>query len=99
LKEELLRGYRRIFVAVEGGRTVSMAMTTVERKRAAMIVSVCTLAEYRGRGYAPALMTALCRELEAEGKAALLFYSNPVAGRIYETLGFEDIGRWCFASF
>jgi predicted GNAT family acetyltransferase len=99
LREELRRGFRRIFIAAEDGQTVSMAMTAVERRQAAMIVSVCTLAEYRGRGYAPALMTALCRELEAEGKTVLLFYNNPVAGRIYSALGFEDIGRWCFASF
>lgn len=99
LREELAMGCRRIFVAREDGQTVSMAMTTVERKGAAMIVSVCTLAEYRGRGYAPALMTALCKELEEEGKTALLFYNNPVAGRIYSSLGFADIGRWCFASF
>lgn len=99
MKEELSKGCRRIFVAGEDGQTVSMAMTTVERRQAAMIVGVCTLAEYRGRGFAPALMTALCEELAAEGKAALLFYNNPVAGRIYEALGFEDIGRWCFASF
>jgi predicted GNAT family acetyltransferase len=99
LKEELRKGCRRIFVARENGQTVSMVMTTVERRCAAMIVSVCTLAEYRGRGYAPALMTALCGELESEGKTALLFYNNPVAGRIYASLGFEDIGRWLFASF
>jgi predicted GNAT family acetyltransferase len=99
MKEELQKGCRRIFIAEADGQTVSMAMTTVERKQAAMIVSVCTLAEYRGRGFAPTLMTALCEELAVEGKTALLFYSNPVAGRIYEALGFEDIGRWCFASF
>jgi predicted GNAT family acetyltransferase len=99
LREELEKGCRRIFIAREGGKTVSMAMTTVERRNAAMIVSVCTLAEYRGRGYAPTLMTALCRELEEEGKSSLLFYNNPVAGKIYRALGFEDIGRWCFASF
>jgi len=99
LQEELRRGCRRIFIALADGLTVSMAMTTVERKQAAMIVSVCTRKEYRGRGYAPALMTALCKELETEGKTALLFYNNPVAGRVYQALGFEDIGRWCFASF
>jgi predicted GNAT family acetyltransferase len=99
LRDELKIGCKRIFIAKDGGRTVAMAMTTVERGRAAMIVSVCTLAEYRGRGYASSIMTALCRSLDAEGKTAILFYNNPAAGRIYSALGFEDIGRWCFASF
>lgn len=99
LREELKMGCKRIYIAVEDGLAVSMAMTTVERGHAAMIVSVCTREEYRGRGYAGSLMTALCGELAREGKTAILFYSNPVAGRIYSALGFEDIGRWCFASF
>lgn len=99
LRDELRMGCKRIFIAVDGGVAVSMSMTTVERQKYAMIVSVCTRCEYRGRGYAGALMTALCEELEQEGKTAVLFYSNPVAGRIYRSLGFEDIGRWCFATF
>jgi predicted GNAT family acetyltransferase len=99
LRDELKLGCKRIVIAMEGGRVVAMVMTTVERKQAAMIVSVCTREECRGKGYAPALMTELCRQLESEGKTAILFYSNPVAGRIYSSLGFEDIGRWCFASF
>ena len=99
LREELQMGCRRILLATEGGRAVAMAMTSVERKQAAMIVSVCTHPDWRGRGYAGALMTALCDELGKEGKTALLFYKNPVAGRIYQSLGFRDIGRWCYASF
>jgi uncharacterized protein len=99
LREEMMLGCKRIVIAVEGDKAVSMVMTTVERKQAAMIVSVCTREEYRGQGYAAALMTALCRELAAEGKTAILFYSNPVAGRVYSALGFQDIGRWSFATF
>lgn len=99
LKDELKIGCKRVLVAMEGDRAVSMVMTTVERKNAAMIVSVCTREECRGQGFAGALMSQLCRELEGEGKTGVLFYSNPVAGRIYTSLGFEDIGRWCFATF
>ncbi len=99
VRDEMRMGCKRVFLAMEGDQAVSMAMTTVERSKYAMVVSVCTRAEYRGRGYAGALMTALCEELEQEGKTAVLFYSNPVAGRIYASLGFEEIGRWCFATF
>ena len=99
VRDEMGMGCKRVFLAMEGDQAVSMAMTTVERSKFAMVVSVCTRAEYRGRGYAGALMTALCEELEQEGKTAVLFYSNPVAGRIYRALGFEEIGRWSFATF
>ena len=99
LRDELLMGCKRIYIGMEDNHAVSMAMTTVERRGAAMIVSVCTQREYRGRGHARALMSVLCGELAREGKTAVLFYNNPVAGRLYESLGFQDIGRWCFASF
>lgn len=99
LREELALGCKRILVAMAGGMPIAMAMTTVERQRYAMIVSVCTHRDYRGRGIAGAVMTELCRELAAEGKTALLFYNNPVAGRLYARLGFREMGRWCYAHF
>ncbi len=99
MREELALGCKRILIAVAGGQVVSMAMTTVERRRWAMIVSVCTHRDWRGRGIAGAVMTTLCRQLADEGKTALLFYKNPVAGRLYARLGFQERGRWCYAYF
>lgn len=81
----------------EQGRIVSVAMTIVETKEAAMIGSVFTPERYRGRGYASFAMSALCEELFAEGKEPCLFYDNPSAGVIYRRLGFQDLGMFKMA--
>ena len=47
----------------------------------------------RGRGYASAVVSALCRDNFAAGRQFLcLFYDNPAAGRIYHRIGFRDVG-------
>ena len=98
LREDVLRGCKRIALVQQGDAVAAMAMTA-ERAASGMIVSVCTAQAWRGRGYAGQVTAALCEDLARDGKQALLFFCNPVAGRIYAALGFEDIGRWCMASF
>jgi len=85
----------RTFYIREGNRIVSLASTTAENSSSAMIIGVCTLKEYRNRGYATACITALCNELLEEGKSLCLFYDNPDAGGIYQRIGFREIGMWC----
>ena len=48
----------------------------------------------RGRGYAAAVVSYLSLYLQQRGKLPVLFYENPVAGRVYRRLGFEEVGRW-----
>jgi len=79
------------------GRPVSAASSAAETKSMAMVVGVGTLKEYRKRGYASLCVSALCRPLLEEEKAAYLFYDNPDAGRIYRRLGFREIGKWLSA--
>ena len=88
---------RKIVVTEDGGRIVSVTMTTVEMTVAAMIGGVFTPEPWRNRGYASAAMTRLCTELISESKQPCLFYDNPAAGAIYRRLGFEDIGPWNMA--
>ena len=88
----LARG--RIFLAEEGGKIVSAAMTTTETPDMAMIGGVFTPPRLRNRGCATACMAALCRELLQEGIQPCLFYDNPRAGSICRRLGFRDIGTW-----
>ncbi len=85
----------RTFYIREGNRIVSSASTTAENSSSAMIIGVCTLKEYRNRGYATACITALCNELLEEGKSLCLFYDNADAGGIYQRIGFREIGMWC----
>lgn len=76
------------------GQIVASASTTAENSLSAMIIAVSTRDEYRNRGLASSCMTALCRQLLAEGRILCLFYHNPAAGSIYKRLGFEDISMW-----
>nr|WP_205093108.1 GNAT family N-acetyltransferase [Thalassobacillus pellis] len=99
MERGMKKGVARTFFIDQGGRIVSAASTTAENSLSAMVVGVCTLPEYKRKGYASACMIKLCRELLNEGKALCLFYDNPDAGNIYKRLGFEDIGMWMMHTF
>lgn len=75
-------------------RVVSAALLNVEGSSAALIGGVYTLPGYRCRGYAGACTAALSLEVQSEGKVPILFYENPAAGKIYRSLGFEEIDSW-----
>jgi predicted GNAT family acetyltransferase len=77
------------------GALVSCAQATAENSKSAMVVGVATRADVRGRGFASAVVSSLCRESFRKGKAFLcLFYDNPAAGRIYNRIGFEPFGKY-----
>jgi len=92
--ESMKAGISRTYFMESGGRAISSASTAAENSMSAMVVGVCTLPEFRQKGYATLIMNALCREVLQEGKTLCLFYDNPSAGRIYHQIGFTDIGRW-----
>ena len=73
---------------------VSSAETGAENASSAMVMAVATDNNFRGHGYATAVVSQLCRVLLDEGKSLCLFYDNPKAGKIYGRLGFENIGMW-----
>jgi len=85
------RGYH---IKNENNEIVSSVETAAENVSSAMVVAVSTDPEYRGHGYATAVVSRLCRDLLSEGKSLCLFYDNPKAGKIYERLGFQGIGIW-----
>ncbi|MCC2686615.1 MAG: hypothetical protein K0R75_3514 [Paenibacillaceae bacterium] len=93
-RRTLTSGSGRSFIVRANGKVVSIASTTAENSRSAMIVGVCTHPEFRRQGLATACLQALCRELQREGKSLCLFYDNPQAGSIYRRLGFRDLGMW-----
>ncbi len=59
----------------------------------ARIGYVCTLPAYRNRGYASQLVSALSRDMLAQDVTCTLGYSNPAAGRIYNNIGYTEIGQ------
>lgn len=77
------------------GTLVSCAQTGAENSMCAMVVGVATRPDVRGRGYASAVVSRLCTASFHGGKKFLcLFYDNPVAGRIYNRIGFEPFGEY-----
>jgi predicted GNAT family acetyltransferase len=54
------------------------------------VSAVCTHPDFRGRGYAPALMSTVMEHIFAQGKTPILhsFSSNAAAIAVYQGLGF-----------
>ena len=95
MKDEMAQGSKVTVGGFLNGRLVAVASTSAENSESAMVVGVATVKEHRGKGYASAVMTALCQDCFERGKKFIcLFYDNPVAGRIYNRIGFREIGEY-----
>lgn len=95
MEEEMAQGSKAAVGAFLNGRMISTASTSAENSESAMVVGVATAKEFRGKGYASAVVSALCKDCFARGKSYIcLFYSNPVAGRIYNRIGFQELGEY-----
>ncbi|AKI97985.1 GNAT family N-acetyltransferase [Kosmotoga pacifica] len=92
-------GTTRRYILEKDGKIVSTAASTAETSDLAMIIGVATHKDYRNRGFASKVMSKLCSDLLAEGKTPCLFYDNPKAGKIYNRLGFREIGKWKMLRF
>jgi len=90
----------RVFVVEEPGigsqpsEIVSCALLNMESAGAGLIGGVFTSPTARGKGYAAACTAALSLDLQDSGKLPCLYYENPVAGRVYHRLGYQEIGQW-----
>lgn len=95
MRENLQSGAARVyFVADQNGDLLTVAQTTAENSRSAMIVGVATRPGYRGQGLMSKCLSRLCHDLLSEGKTLCLFYDNPKAGSVYHRLGFVSMDKW-----
>ena len=95
MAEEMAQGGKAAVGGFLDGRLITTASTSAENSESAMVVGVATAIDYRGKGYASAVVSALCRDCFERGKKYLcLFYDNPVAGRIYNRIGFKELGQY-----
>ncbi|HSQ87244.1 GNAT family N-acetyltransferase [Romboutsia sp.] len=85
---------RAYYIENDKGEMVSIAQTTAENSKSAMVVGVATKVGYRENGYMSKCLSRLCNDVLKEGKTLCLFYDNPKAGKIYHKIGFKEIGRW-----
>ncbi|PZC52055.1 MULTISPECIES: GNAT family N-acetyltransferase [unclassified Mesotoga] len=86
-------GSTRRYIIEDQGKILATAASTSESSDMAMIIGVATGKDFRGRGLASAVVSRLCEDLLAEGRTPCLLYDNPEAGRIYNRLGFREIGK------
>tara|TARA_B100000809_G_scaffold220152_1_gene227746 strand:- start:2815 stop:3294 length:480 start_codon:yes stop_codon:yes gene_type:complete len=66
------------------------------------INAVYTPAALRGRGYASACVTALCREILDSGRSFCTLFAdvgNPTANGIYQRIGFQPLGEFVELDF
>lgn len=90
------------FVTEEDGTIVATATAGVRSHHYAQIVGVITDARYRRRGFAAGCLSALCAERFAEGKEAVLLFTeakNTAAQALYAKLGFTVIGDFLLAEY
>lgn len=85
---------RIYFIEDSNGQLLTVAQTTAENSKSAMVVGVATRKEYRGRGLMSQCLSKLCHDVLLEGKTLCLFYDNPKAGNVYHKIGFQAIDRW-----
>lgn len=78
------------YLLKEDDTVASIATVTALTEDAAMIIGVGTLESFRQKGYAKKCVQTLCNDMMKENRKTVLFYTNPVAGKMYHQLGFVD---------
>ena len=77
-------------IRASDGRLVAMAGERLQSTAFAEISAVCTLPEFRGRGYARALVTFIAAQILAAGKTPFLHVkSENDAKVVYQKIGFR----------
>ncbi|MBI1294089.1 GNAT family N-acetyltransferase [bacterium] len=84
----------RIWIAEVDRVLVSAALTNAETADQAMIGGVFTKPDARGQGLSQAVVSALCADLLTAHRKPVLYWANPIAGAVYDKLGFRAIGEW-----
>lgn len=93
-RSDLERGLSRCYYINQNNQMVATASTALENDHSAMISAVGTHPNFTGQGLATICLAQLMRDVLSEGKSLYLFYDNPIAGKLYDKLGYQHVGRW-----
>lgn len=93
VSHRLRHGCMRAKIIHMDEKPIACALTVAETAQAAVIGGVVCQAEYRGRGYAGAVLRALCASLQHEDKCAFLFTGNEMVP-FYRKQGFVQTEAW-----
>jgi len=86
-------GGRTYGILDENGVVIASASSTAESSYCAMVTNVCTSPACRNQGLAGIVMTKLIEELKKDCiENICLYYDNPLAGRVYKKIGFQEVG-------
>lgn len=91
MKEKLATGRGRALGLFKGGVLISVAQTDYETDEEAVIVGVATSKAHQGKGLGRYCFESLCQSLISEGKRLYLQYDDPIAGNLYESVGFKAV--------
>lgn len=94
LNTRMKEKFGRNYIIRQEGKIVCHAATYAEIDNLAVISGVITHPDYRGKGFAIALVSRLCANLLMEGKQPHLFYYTKEAKRLYEKIGFDSPSQW-----
>lgn len=89
LSDKRGRGY----VLCYNDKIISAVQSEFESVGSAVIVGVATSKAFQKNGFAGFLLQLLCSELLKEGKKLYLQFDNSDAGKIYYSMGFNDMDR------
>lgn len=79
-----------VIYAKEEDVYVASARVTGISETTAVIISVWVMKEYRGKGIARQMIQRIIQQFSNEIRDVYIFYSNPIAARIYLANGFEE---------
>ncbi len=96
LRQQIARG---LVVAIkQDGMFVAAGLVDGDKGNTGVIAGIFTLESYRRRGYALKITEALTFLIRQRNQRPILFWQNPVAGRVYQRAGFsflqEDMTLW-----
>jgi Predicted acetyltransferase len=95
-KLDMERGESAVFGIYDNGILVSAVGLAAINPVSAMVIGVCTLPEYRRRGYASSTLYSMLDYVFGTLKleCVSLFWNNGVAGKMYADAGFSDVGEY-----
>ncbi len=82
----------------KAGKVISHGNTAAETNSAAMIGGLMTLPEYRRRGYASTIVSALVDHITSHHKQACTLTSTPAEESFVKHFGFTTVGEWWILS-
>jgi predicted GNAT family acetyltransferase len=93
METKLSTGRGRGFGLFHNNQLISVAQTDFEIESGAIIVGVATHPDYQHAGYGYRVMSKLCQTLMLEGKEMFLHFDSPIAGKLYDKMGFIQIDQ------